>query len=227
MEFGAYLGILRRRWYLIVLIICVDLAVSAYFYREADVSAGYQSCTELYVADISAPSLISAPPTSLQSAGELLAGETAANFFADDILDIAQSASVSSYITDAVFPAAKPAQAPNWGVGGSRKDRTVTLCLTSPDPTVALRAGQALAAGMTTDRSKFLGPMARRIYTRVISPASVGPAPTSHATLTLLLRLVLGVLVALGAAFLWDALDPRVRNRADVERALRVPVLSD
>jgi capsular polysaccharide biosynthesis protein len=69
--------------------------------------------------------------------------------------------------------------------------------------------------------------MAKRVYTRVISPASVGPAPTSHATLTLLLRLVLGVLVALGAAFLWDALDPHVRNRADVERALRVPVLSD
>ena len=227
MDIGTYLGILGRRWYLIVLIICVDLAVSAYFYRQANTNAEYQSCTELYVADMSAPSLISAPPTSLQSAGELLAGETAANFFADDILDIAQSASVSSYITDTVFPTASFPQAPNWAVGGSRRDRTVTLCLASPDPTVALKAGEALAAAMTTDRAKFLGPMAKRIYTRVISPASVGPAPTSHATVTLLLRLVLGVLVALGAAFLWDALDPRVRNRADVERALRVPVLSD
>lgn len=228
MDLGAYLGILRRRWYLIALIVCVDLAVSSYLYRKADVAAGYQGCTELYVADMSAPSGIAAPQTSLQGTGDLLAGETAANFFADDILDVAQSSSVSTYVTQKVYGnRLTTPSAVNWNVGGSRRDRTVTLCLTSPDPAAALRGGQALATGMTTDRSMFLGVMAKRIYTRVISPATVAPAPTSHALLSLLLRMVLGVLVALGAALLWDALDPRVRNRADVERALRVPVLSD
>jgi capsular polysaccharide biosynthesis protein len=227
MEPAAYLGILTRRWFLIALIIALDVLGSAYLYHRSSASAGYQSCSTLYVADMSSPSLISAPPTDLQSAGALLAGETAANFFADDILDIAQSSDVASYITGKVYPTASLAQAPNWGVGGSRKDRTVTLCLTNASSSIALKAGAALAAAMTKDRSKFLGPMARRVYTRVISPASVGPAPTSNAKLSFLLRLALGVLVALGAAFLWDALDPRVRNPVDVERALRVPVLSD
>jgi hypothetical protein len=227
MDLGAYLGIIGRRWYLIAVIIALDVLGAGYLYHQANASAGYQSCTTLYVADMSAPSAISAPPTALESAGELLAGETAANFFADDVLDIAQSSSVSAYITGKVYPNTTVNQPPNWGVGGSRKDRTVTLCLTNSNPGIALKAGQALGTAMTTDRQLFLGPMAKRVYTRIISPATVGLAPTTSSRLTLLLRLALGVLVALGAAFLWDALDPRIRNRTDVERALGVPVLSD
>jgi hypothetical protein len=227
MRLSDYLGILRRRWFIIALIVTIDVAASAYLYRKADVAAGYQSCTTLYVADMSSPSLISAPPTSLDTAGQLLAGETAANFFADDILDVAQSSSVSTYITDKVYPTSSFPVPPSWGVGGSRKDRTVTLCLTDGRPDVTLKAGQALATAMTKDRKKFLGLMAKRVYTHIISPPSVAPAPTSHAELSFLLRVALGILVALGAALLWDALDPRVRDARDVERALGVPVLSD
>jgi capsular polysaccharide biosynthesis protein len=227
MELGSYLGIIGRRWFLIAMIIALDVFGSAYLYHQASASAGYQACSTLYVADMGAPSSISAPDTALQSTGALLAGETAANFFGDDVVDVAQSADVSTYVTGKTFGDAKISGPPSWNVTGSRKDRTVTLCLTNADPTVALRAGVMLATAMTTDRGKFLGPMSKRIYTRVISPASVGLAPTSNAKLSLLLRIALGVLVAFGAAFLWDALDPRVRNRADVERALRVPVLTD
>jgi capsular polysaccharide biosynthesis protein len=227
MDLGSYLGIIGRRWFIIAMIITLTLFGSAYLYHQASASAGYQACSTLYVADMSAPNSITAPDTSLQSTGALLAGETAANFFGDDVLDVAQSADVSDYITSKTFGNALQTSAPSWNVGGSRKDRTVTLCLTNANPDVALKAGTALSAAMSTDRSRFLGPMAKRIYTRVISPATVGLAPTSNAKLSFLLRLVLGVLVAFGAAFLWDALDPRVRNRADVERALRVPVLSD
>jgi capsular polysaccharide biosynthesis protein len=227
MELGSYFGIIGRRWFLIAMIIALDVFGSAYLYHRASASAGYQSCSTLYVADLGAPSSISAPDTALQSTGALLAGETAANFFGDDILDVAQSSEVSAYVTSKTFGDAHLTQLPSWNVTGSRKDRTVSLCLTNANPTVALKAGGALASAMTTDRAMFLGPMAKRIYARVISPASVGLAPTSNATLSLLLRIALGVLVAFGAAFLWDALDPRVRNRADVERALRVPVLSD
>lgn len=227
MELGTYLGIIGRRWFIIAMIITLDLFGSAYLYHQASASAGYQACSTLYVADMSAPSSITAPETSLQSTGALLAGETAANFFGDDILDVAQSSDVSAYVTSKTYGKAQQASPPSWNVTGSRKDRTVSLCLTTGNPDVALKAGTALSTAMTTDRSKFLGPMAKRIYARVISPASVGPAPTSNAKLSFLLRLALGILVAFGAAFLWDALDPRVRNRADVERALRVPVLSD
>ena len=40
------------------------------------------------------------------------------------------------------------------------------------------------------------------------------------------LRLILGLLVAGGLALLWDALDPAVRERREVEEALRVPVVT-
>lgn len=221
MAWSSYWRVLRRRWWIVAAILLIDLVASLYLYRKADVSAGFQSCMTLYVADMSAPSLIAAPSDTLDTAGQALAGETAANFFADDILDVSQSRSVASYVARRV----PGSTAGSFSVGGSRKDRTVNLCISDASAAAASSAGSALARAMTTDRKLFVGPMAKRIYTRVISAPLMGPAPTSHALLSLLLRLALGVIVALGAAFLVDALDPSVRNEEDVERALGVPAI--
>src|SRR5436305_15052348 len=115
-----YLAILRRRWPLIAVIFGLTFVFSVFALARQTRQAGYQSCETLYVADVSSPSLISAPQTTLETAGQLLAGETAANFFGDDILDVAQSRSVARFI------AANLSKSP----GGPSRAAIVRLTLT-------------------------------------------------------------------------------------------------
>jgi capsular polysaccharide biosynthesis protein len=229
-EWKVYFGILQRRWPVVLAILLLNTALSGYLFRKSTHAAGYQSCLTLYVADVSSPSLIAAAGTNLQTTAQLLAGETAANFFADDLLDIAQSRSVSRYVAAEIGPKRLPSSAfadINGSVSGSRLDRTVNLCVTNPDAGTAQVVAGALGIAMTSARAQFIGPsMARRTFVREISDPTVGAAPTSSGRLTLALRLLLGLFAALGLALLWDAVDPNVRDAADAETALGAPVLA-
>jgi capsular polysaccharide biosynthesis protein len=228
MEWSGYWGVVRRRWTVIAAIVLLDILAAGLVYARSRHTAGYQACTTLYVADVSSPSLIAAPPTTLQTAGQLLAGETAANFFGDDILDVAQSSKVAAYVSASLAGKGLPHSAEsdiNGSVSGSRRDRTVQLCITNPDENTARSAASALGQAMTASRARFIGTaMAARTYVTVVSTPSVGRVAASTSRLRLGLEFILGVLLALGIALLWDALDPTVRDRADLERSLRVPV---
>lgn len=230
MDWRSYLAILVRRWWIIALILLLDIVVSGYQFAKSYKSAGQQSCLTLYVADVSASSLISAPPTALQAEGQLLAGETAANFFADDLLDVAQSKKVADYVSRQIGGRNLPNSAPSnleGSVSGSRRDRTVDLCVGNPTASTAQAAAQSLAMAMTTARAQFVGgAMAKRTFVSVVSQPTVSAVPKSHQLVNLALRLVLGLAAALGVALLWDALDPTVRDEADVEKALGVQLLA-
>jgi capsular polysaccharide biosynthesis protein len=221
----AYWSILRRRRWIIALIVVLDIVVSGFLFRRAYRQVGYQSCLTVYVADVSATS------TTLETTDQLLAADTAANFFADDLLDIAQSSNVATWISGRLQGRGLPNSSSsdiNGAVSGARRDRTVNLCLANPNQSTALAAARQLGIAMTSQRSRFIGSvMARRTFVKAISPATVGRAPASHALLNLALRVFLGAVVALGVALLWDALDPTVRDRRDVERILGVPVLAE
>ncbi len=232
MSFLEYWAILRRRWVLIAAIVVLDVLLSGFSYRKANQASGYQSCLTVYVADLSAPSIVAAS-SSLETTAELLAGESAANFFADDLLDVAQSRSVAAYISDDIAPRAliglpnSTFDAINGSVSGSRLDRTVNLCVTNPTRATAAAAATALGIAVTSARAQFVGTkMAKRTFVKIISPPSTGPAPKSKKLLTLAVQVVLGLFVALGLALLWDALDPRVRDRRDLESVLGLPVLA-
>jgi hypothetical protein len=213
----AYWDVLKRRWIVVLLILAVDVAAGLYLYRKANHQLGYQACLTLYVADVSSPSVIAAPSDTLDTAGQLLAGETAANFFADDILDVSQSGSVADFISSKLRPRNLPSSSPgDIGVEGSRKDRTVSLCVSNPQSTTALAAARQLAVAMTSRRGLFIGPqMAKRTYVHLITAPGVGAVSNRHNLLSLAERLFLGVLVALGAALLWEAIDPVRRKQVN------------
>lgn len=216
MAWEDYWGILRRRWWIVALVLVLDILVSGYSFVKSYRHVGYQSCLMLYVADVGAPSLIAAPSDALDTAGQLLAGETAANFYADDILDVSQSGTVASFVSSRIAQLHLPSTAAaDIVVSGSRKDRTVNLCVSNPSSASALAAGQALGYAMTTARSRFMGPVAKRTYVHIITLPTVGAAPAGTHLVSLALRLILGVIVALGLALLWDALDPARRARID------------
>ncbi|HEY8685291.1 MAG TPA: hypothetical protein VIO57_06770 [Chloroflexota bacterium] len=228
MEWSAYWGVVRRRWYILLAIVILDLLASGATYARSRHTAGYQACTTLYVADVSAPSLIAAPQTTLETAGQLLAGETAANFFGDDVLDVAESNVVANFVSARLAGRSLPSSSQsdiNGSVSGSRHDRTVALCVTNPSGQTALAAASEVGTAMTSARSRFLGiDMARRTYVAVISSPTVGAVAASTSRLRLALEFILGLLLAGGIALLWDAADPTVRDRVDLEHLLNVPV---
>ncbi|GAC1318896.1 MAG: hypothetical protein NVSMB22_01320 [Chloroflexota bacterium] len=225
MTWEAYWGLARRRWQVVLVLFAVVAIASVYLYQRAHRAVGFQACTTLYVSDVTAPSLTVGAAGSVET---LLAGETAANFFADDILDVAQSRRVARYISARVgaLPSARFADI-NGAISGSRKNRTVNLCVANPNAQSALSIAAQLGQALQDHRAAFIGPkLARDTYVRVVSDATVAPAPSSKALLNLALRLILGLLVALGAALLWEALDPTVRDERDLVSSLEAPVLA-
>lgn len=227
MSWGSYWGIVRRRWMLIVAVLVLDVLAAGFVYSRSSRHVGYQACSTLYVADASSPSLVAAASSSVQTA-ELLAGETAANFFADDILDVAQSKQVARYVSATLRSRNLPSTAEGdveGAVSGARRDRTVDLCVANPEAASALAVAQVVDRAMTTSRARFVGKqMAHRTFVSTISAASVAPASSSSLKRDLSLRLVLGFLVAIGLALAWDALDPTVRDERDIEQAMGAPV---
>jgi capsular polysaccharide biosynthesis protein len=229
-----YWAIIRRRWAIIAAIILLDIVASGLLYARANKAAGFQSCLTIYVADTSAPTTVAAS-SDLSASAELLAGESAANFFADDLNDVAQSRSVARWISDRLRGSYSLQTGPittdyvhvNGSISGSRQDRTDSLCVTNPVEISATEVAAALGTAMTSARTQFVGKvMAKRTFVKVISPPQTGPAPKSTKRLQLALQIILGILVAGGIALLWDALDPRVRDRHDLETALGVPLLA-
>lgn len=211
-------------------IIVLDVLLAGALYARGTRHLGYQACVTLYVADVGAPSLISAPVTTLAAAGQLLAGETAANFFADDLLDVAQSQHVAAYVSARLRPRGLPNTAEgdiNGAVTGSRRNRTDTICATNPNPRSAPAVASGIAFALTHRRALFVGrPMARRTYVGLVSDAATAPVAPGRERRDLLLRLILGLLVAGGLALVVDALDPRVTSARQAEAALAVPVLT-
>jgi capsular polysaccharide biosynthesis protein len=225
----SYVAVFLRRWKIIALIVVVDVLVSGLLFIRSAGHLGYQACTTLYVADVSSPSLISAPQTTLETAGQLLSGETAANFFGDDILDVSQSQHVAAYVAASLAASHLPNASEsdiNGSITGSRRDRTLSICDNNPNQSSALAAATEVGWAMTVERGRFIGKaMAKRTYVTMVSNASASEVSARSDMVNLALRLVLGLLVAGGLALVWDALDPAVRERREVEEALGVPVV--
>lgn len=229
MDWSQYWGILRRRWKIVAVLILIDLLVSGALFIRSVRHLGYQACTTVYVADAGAPGLISAPETALQNEGALLAGETAANFFGDDIVDVAGSQHVARFVSRLLRGRGLPSTSEgdiNGSVNGSRLDRTVSLCATNPSEQSALAIAGGVGQAMTRYRALFLGKvMSKRVYVGAISDPSASKASARHQLTTFAEQFVLGLLVAGGLAFLWDAIDPSVRDRRDLAAGAAVPVV--
>lgn len=229
MDLSQYVGILLRRWKIVAALVVLTVIVSGALFVRSVRHLGYQACTTVYVADAGAPGLITAPETSLAAEGQLLAGETAANFFGDDIVDVAGSQHVARFVSRLLQGRNLPGTTEgdiNGSVSASRKDRTVSLCATNANEQSALAIAGGVGQAMTRDRGLFLGStMAKRTYVGTVSDPSAGKASSRHQLTGFAEQIILGLLVAGGIALLWDALDPTVRDRRDLAAGAGVPVI--
>ena len=62
----------------------------------------------------------------------------------------------------------------------------------------------------------------------ILSPASIGPDPSPvspNLTLNVAISIVLGLMVGVGLAFLFEYLDQTIKSEQDVEQILGLPVM--
>lgn len=224
MTLVSWVTVLRRRWIVVATIIGVVALASAVLAIQAYHERQYMGTVELYV------SVVPTPGSATETAAQLLASETAANYLGDDLLAVAHSNAVArsvsrdlarrhvAYLTPTAVESA---------VGGGRAGRTLTITASYGTSRVALAMVGSLTEALTTRRAAYVGPaVARGSYVDVLGRPAVGRVVAGRPLHDFVLRVFLGTVVAVGAAFAWDFLDDTVQNPEQVEASLSAPVLA-
>lgn len=222
MELKAYACIVRRYLWLVLGLPLVVLAISL----GLQVLRGPQP--QLYRATISL--LIDVPPLPVepgmgfdprQSAAE------AAEFLVDDFSQFVTKEAFARLVSQQLAEQGIeiPAGAINASESSERRHRVVTLWVTWPDPQEAAAIARAAGEVAQTGIDEYF---ARSGVVTVIQEPIVAPvAPPLQQRLELPLRVLLALLVGLGAAFLLDYLDDSVRTAEEAEALLDAPVLGE
>lgn len=115
--------------------------------------------------------------------------------------------------------------------GASGTSNVLSISCTMPTAALAQRCASAAAASYVAFRNDAKGSPSAQLHAplhaTLVTPASVPQSPAGLGKKVLLpLGAILGLALGIGAIFLRDRMDDRVRDRADLERCLGAPVLA-
>ncbi len=137
--------------------------------------------------------------------------------FADDVYATLQAQGVQP------LPAADRIQTM---MDADRKHRVVRLRVHAQTPGLAIAVANAAADTLEKNRLKYYGQAdGGDAAIGVIDRAYVAPSNTAMLALNFALRVLAALVLGIVLAFLLDYLDDTVRGRADVEKAVGLPVL--
>nr|WP_290665683.1 hypothetical protein [Ardenticatena sp.] len=222
MELRQYWLIVRRRWWLLVLLPGLVGAFSWLTYTPP--APVYQYVIRLVVG-----------VEPLEENGwawetdPRLAAAQASEYIADDLSVIvgetAFAEAVSTRLGDIQVPPGTIAGA----TVAEKQHRILTITITWGDPNAIQRIGEAVVATLEADAAQFL-PLVGGTRARLAVIGQYGPFPVGDGLrqkLDIPLRLVLALIAAVAFVFVWEYLDDTIRSRSDVERSVRTPVLSE
>ena len=166
------------------------------------------------------------PPTA---ATGLFSYESEAGRMAQDLSQVATSRDLASNL----FASPRLA-ALGLSVGTVKNDlgaistgRTLTVTATAPTAAEANLIDHLAQTQLIAFRARYVGAFeAVRSDVSVISPPAAARSATGHILASWLLRVLLGAVVALAIALVWDYLDDSVHSASDLERCLDAPVLA-
>ena len=204
MDLRGYLGVLRRRWLVIVVCILAGVAIAAVVLVRS--TPQYQSTARLFVSTPGSDANAAAYQGSLfaqqrvTSYADLIKGSTVAQKVIDK-LGLEESATgLVNQITAVAVP----------------DSVILTIIVTDPDPAWAQRLAQATAEVFTGYVSELEGAnetSTSPIRANIVDAASLPTMPVSPRPLTTLgLGAILGLLVGLGMAWLRETLDTSITN---------------
>lgn len=210
------IGLLRRRW--LVLIVCVLAGLGGAALQTHATTKVYKSSARVFVNIPAA-----------QSTEQALQGTQLSSQLIESYAEIATSHTAAERIEASLhlpYTASKIKQE----LSATFQPETLIITISASDenPTRAAQLAETAASVLNeTVSSLQQGQTHDTSQASIIDDAVVPTSPSSpRPTRNLVLGGLLGILVGVALALLVEALDRRVRNKAEVERLLRAPSLA-
>lgn len=214
MELRHYWSIIRRWWWIPVLLVVAVLALTLVTQRP------WQPRPPLYTT--SASFSVGLEPTNPSDAEENYYVALTSEYLIDDLAEVVQgsefAAAVSQRLADRGIVV--PAGAIQGSTQAGKLHRILTVSLIWSNPEELATISDALVATLEEQAADFMPRLfAQNGAAYLINQAGVGEvSPGLRQRLDLPLRLLIALAAGIGLAFLVDYLDDRVRGRKDVER---------
>jgi capsular polysaccharide biosynthesis protein len=230
MELREYLAVIWRRAWVIALVFGLTLLAS--------LGLMFATPPSIPVSDSTATSLVAIQPIPETRSGDYYTYDgyyayQAAELHQEDLIRILESPMFLESVKARLPELASEVDDSRIVVTKSRSVLSITV--TAPSSRAALAVAESTVSALSTEGSavdRYLSsivPQSMRAV--VVIPPGLQEATTgasrSRSLVDLGLRGVLGLLAGLALAFLIDYLDDTFRARADVERALGLPVLGE
>jgi capsular polysaccharide biosynthesis protein len=215
MELRRYWEIIRRRWWLIAIMLGVVLVVSVLTYREPE---------PVYVAAMRfAIGIEGEEPVNVASGEGRSDAWLASEYLADDLSEVLKGGEFAARISERTG-----LTVPTGTIFATREHRIMTVTITWSDrdqvQTIAEAVGAAIEDGGAEYFPQLAGVEAQAV---LIDGPGIGQAGRSlRQKLDLPIRLLVALVAGVALAFLWEALDDTVRDREDLE-LLGTPVLGE
>ena len=215
MELKAYWRIIWRRWWLIVGLLLLVLLVSLITHDPP--RPVYQAMLRFAIGIEG-----QAPVDAVSGEGRSDAW-LASEYLADDLSEVLKGGDFAARIGELVG-----FEVPAGSIFASREHRIMTVTVTSSDPGQAQAIAEAVAAAVENVGTEYFPQLAGVEASAVLidGPGIAQVGQSLRQRLDLPLRLSLALVAGVALAFLWDALDDTIRDRAEAE-ALGVPVLGE
>ena len=217
MDLRQYLRVLRRRWWLITLCAVVVLGASAGFAWLQ--TPKYAAHVKLFVS-----TRAGGDPTATFNGGQFAQArvKSYADILSSDLVVGAVKRQLQLPESVADLQKKITASAPLDTV-------VIDVTVTDTDPTRARDIAAAVGNQFTLPADQLETPQGQRlsaVKVTVVEPASLPGSPVSpDKTLFLALGLLVGLVVGVGAAVLWAALDSTVSDRDEAAELTAAPVL--
>jgi uncharacterized protein involved in exopolysaccharide biosynthesis len=206
MELRQYWGIIWRRWWLIAILLGIDLVISLVTYREPE---------PVYVATMRfAIGIEGEEPVNAASGDGRSDAWLASEYLADDLSEVLKGGDFAARISERTGLAV-----PAGAIFASREHRIMTVNISWSDRDQVQAIAEAVGAAVEDGGAEYF-PQLSGIEAQavLIDGPGIGQAGRSlRQKLDLPIRLIVALVAGVALAFLWEALDDTVRSRKDME----------
>jgi capsular polysaccharide biosynthesis protein len=215
MELRQYWRIIQQRWWLIAALLAIVLAVSLVTHKKP---APVYQVNMRFVIGVEGEEPVSAVAGEGRSDVWL-----ASEYLADDLAEVIKGGDMAARISEQVgFPVSAGT------IFASREHRIVTVTVTWPDRDQAQAIAEAVGA-VLADAGAGYFPQLAGIQAKavLIDGPGIGQVGRSlKEKLDLPIRLFVALVTGVALAFLWEALDDTIRDRAELE-SMGIPVVGE
>lgn len=220
MELSQYASVLRRRWWLIAGIAALSFLASGLAAWRGPCS--YQATMRMAV------SVVPEPRRENVYGYDNYYPWLSSEYLADDLSEVMRSQAFAQDVSAELGFSIEPSTLANV-VRTKKTHRLLDMTVCGSDSVATMAIAEAYERVLNTRLGEYLAMLqANNGFVRVINRPSVGRSAGPVGLLgEILLRTLIGAVLAAGLAFLLEYLDDRLRTRREIEDLLHWPIIGE